>query len=176
MIFVHGKEQKVIDNINYLLKKNNLENDVKDLLIVNDVNKKNLLSHYIFCYCHLTNELIKVFYETPGVINFFGHRRSESNKMPTAIPLKNMQNFLTLSSSKQRTETRINPTSSPFNEKLIFCENDVVEIFDETFKNQRGKILKIEGDILTVKVEVNFLGRIVSTLLNIPKKKCTLVK
>jgi len=174
IIFVHGKEQKVIDNINRLLRKNNLENNVKDLLIITDITKKNLLPHYLFCLCHLTAELVKIFYETPGVVNFFNHRRSET-ELPVAFPLKNMQTLLALSTNKQKIEAKISPIL-PFNEKLIFCESDTVEIIDETFKNQQGKILKIEGDILTVKIEVNILGHKVSTSINIPKKNCVLVK
>ena len=63
-----GREEKTIEKIKSELEKKGWSGYFREFKVVSDSQKKNILRGYILCYCHLTSELARFFYQVPEVI------------------------------------------------------------------------------------------------------------
>src|SRR6185369_7151796 len=143
----------MIEKINSELIKRRLGNQVRDLKVFNDENKKNFLKGYIFCYCFLTPELVRFFYSVPRVVSFLNHQRG-STELPEFVSPELVESFsLEVKEKKKNPEVNYSP---------ILSVGDLVKVTEGTFSNYEGKITFLDERKKRVKIDIDFAGKLTS--------------
>ena len=156
-----GQEAKMIEKINSELIKRRLGNQVRDLKVFNDENKKNFLKGYIFCYCFLTPELVRFFYSVPRVVSFLNHQRG-SAELPEFVSPELVESFsLEVKEKKKNPEVNYSP---------ILSVGDLVKVTEGTFSNYEGKITFLDERKKRVKIDIDFAGKLTS--IDVPMEVC----
>jgi len=156
-----GQEAKMIEKINSELIKRRLGNQVRDLKVFNDENKKNFLKGYIFCYCFLTPELVRFFYSVPRVVSFLNHQRG-STELPEFVSPELVESFsLEVKEKKKNPEVNYSP---------ILSVGDLVKVTEGTFSNYEGKITFLDERKKRVKIDIDFAGKLTS--IDVPMEVC----
>lgn len=178
ILFVRGgREKKIIDNINNLLRNLKLEQSVNEIKILEGISdsgrSKNLLPGYIFVNCEMTTELLNALYSVQDVISFLNHSKSDLTIMPNHLSILEVNNFLFLGKKKE-VNRKINniEISKPasFFKKSIFNIGDLILIKEGFFKDHRGSIIKVDDRKNLITINIDFFGR--STPISVNFTEC----
>ena len=146
-----GREEKTIEKIKKDLEKKGWSGCFRDLKVVSDSQKKNILRGYILCYCHLTSESTRFFYQIPEVIGFLNHQRGD-NKLPDPVSETVVKNLLTKIKEKKETIKSVNYKEVDLN------IGDLVKITEGTFINREGRIAQLDKKKQKVKIVIESSG------------------
>jgi transcription termination/antitermination protein NusG len=156
-----GQETKLIEKINSELIKKRLKDQVRDLKVFNDENKKNFLKGYIFCYCFLTPELVRFFYGVPRVVSFLNHQRGNA-ELPEFVSPELVENFsLEVKEKKESPKVSYSPSLNV---------GDLVRVTEGTFINYEGKITFLDERKKRIKIDIDFAGKLTS--IDVPMEVC----
>jgi transcription termination/antitermination protein NusG len=156
-----GQEAKLIERIKSELIKKRLKDQVRDLKVFNDENKKNFLKGYIFCYCFLTPELVRFFYSVPRVVSFLNHQRG-SAELPEFVSPELIENFsLEVKEKKEKPEVNYSPSLNV---------DDLVRVTEGVFAGCEGKIISLDERQKRVKIDIDFAGKLTS--IDVPMEVC----
>jgi len=108
---------------------------LKELKVVSDSQKKNILKGYLLCRCYLTSELTHFFYQVPEIIGFLNHQRGDKEP-PGPVSETVVKNFLTKVKEKEI-------KSSNYKE-VDLNVRDLVEISEGEFAGQEGRIVQFD--------------------------------
>ncbi|WNE41541.1 MAG: Transcription termination/antitermination protein NusG [Mycoplasmataceae bacterium] len=180
ILFVRGgREKKIIDSINNLLRKLKLEQSVNEIKILEGISdsgrNKNLLPGYIFVNCEMTTELLNALYSVSDVISFLNHSKSDLTIMPNHLSILEANNFNFLFSEKKKegikkaNKVEISKPSSLL-KKSIFNIGDLILIKEGFFKDHRGSIIKVDDRKNLVTINIDFFGR--STPISVNFTEC----
>jgi len=158
-----GKEKIIIEKIILELKKKEIKDKVKKLIILG--NEKNFLGGYIACFCQMDQELLNIFYnmEKNMIYSFLNHKKNDIN-LPNFVSSKSIESIENLINFKENQKK---------NENLSFSSiriNDLVRINDGPFLNYEGKVISLNLIKEKVKLDIDFAGRITS--IDLPLKNC----
>jgi transcription termination/antitermination protein NusG len=152
LLIYGGKEKEIIANIENELQKTNFQKKVKKLLFIPKTSKKgNLLSGYIFCYCTLDEELVRLIYRTPRVRNFLNHIRNEK-KLPEPLSPKATSEFLYL--------LKEYPSQAKKSNDAKFQFGNLVKVVQGEYIGCQGRITEIDDKKKILTININFLGRL----------------
>lgn len=157
-----GKEEKVIKKIKSELEKKGWSSRLKELKVVSDSQKKNILKGYILCRCYLTSELTHFFYQVPKIIGFLNHQRGDA-KLPSPVSETVVKNFLTKVEEKG---IKLNNY-----EEIELIPRDLVEISEGEFAGQEGRVVQFDKKKQKVTILIESSGwEIKDVPVNICKK------
>jgi transcriptional antiterminator NusG len=145
-----GREEKIVEKIKSELEKKGWSDYIRELKVVSDSNKKNILKGYILSYCHLTPELTRFIYKIPEIIGFLNHQRSE-DKLPDPVSEEMVKSFLTKMKEKKETKTSNH-------EEVDLNIGDLVKITEGTFANREGRITHLDKKKQKVKIVIESSG------------------
>jgi transcriptional antiterminator NusG len=145
-----GREAKVIENIKSELKKRRWDDRVKELKVISDNNKKNILKGYILSNCSLTPELVIFFYKIPEITGFLNHQRGDKN-LPNFVSEEMIKNLLT-KTEKRKEENKVD------HEEIDLSIGDLVKITEGVFINREGRITHLDKKKQKVKIVIEASG------------------
>lgn len=144
-----GREAKIIEKIKSELKKRRWDDLVKELKVISDNNKKNILKGYIISNCSLTPELVTSFYKIPEIMAFLNHQRGDKN-LPFPVSQIMIDNLLSKTEEKKVKRNEIQGSNLNI--------GDLVKITDGIFANREGKITYLDKKKQKVKIIVESSG------------------
>ena len=144
-----GREAKVIENIELELKKRRWDDRVKELKIINDSNKKNILKGYVLANLSLTPELVIFFYKIPEITGFLNHQRGDKN-LPNFVSEGMIKNLLVKTVEEKKKVSEV--------DKLNFNVGDLVIITEGIFINREGRIANFDKKKQKAKIIIEISG------------------
>jgi len=183
ILFVRGgREKTIITNVYNLLKSRKLEDNVREIKILEGSGpsgkSRNLLSGYVFVNANLNPEVLATFYAVPDVISFLNHKKSDLNLTPSHLSILEVNNFLSLERKDKEKANKdvINKVKNseilPKKEKKqsFLKIGDLILIKEGFFKDNRGAIIKIDDRKELLTINIDFLGR--STPVSVGFSEC----
>ncbi|MDR1670840.1 MAG: KOW motif-containing protein [Spiroplasmataceae bacterium] len=146
-----GREEKVIEKINSELKKKGLGNYVKELKVISDSNKKNILKGYILVSCFLNPELTIFFYKVPEIMGFLNHQRGDKN-LPISVSQEAIENLLAKTKISEIRNSNLD------HKDIKLSVGDLVKITDGAFINREGRITSLDKKKQKVKIIIESSG------------------
>ncbi|WNE41041.1 MAG: Transcription termination/antitermination protein NusG [Mycoplasmataceae bacterium] len=146
-----GRESKVIEGIRSELKKKGWENHVKELKVISDSNKKNILKGYIIGHLSLTPELVIFFYKIPEIIGFLNHQRSDK-EFPGFVSQEFIRDLFV------KTEAKKIKKGSDEQEKGDLNVGDLVKITEGVFIDKEGRVAHLDKRKQKVKIVIESSG------------------
>ncbi|MCE8168031.1 MAG: KOW motif-containing protein [Candidatus Moeniiplasma glomeromycotorum] len=146
-----GREEKITAKIKLELEKKGWGDCVRDLKIISDNQKKNILKGYLFGYCHLTPELIRFFYQIPEITGFLDYQWGDS-ELPEPVSEEMVKNLLA------RVEERKEISAEFSQKKPDLNVGDLVKITAGVFADREGRITHLDPKKQKVKITVESSG------------------
>ncbi|MBN2895199.1 MAG: transcription termination/antitermination protein NusG [Campylobacterales bacterium] len=153
-IQTYGSERKVKEAILNLIKENNLQNLIEEVIVPTEdvievkegkkkISERSLYSGYVFIKIDLNTNLQHMIQSIPKVSGFVG----EANK-PTPLSQKDIKTIL------DRVQNRAAPKP-----KVYFDSGEMVRIIDGPFANFTGTVDEYDLEHGTLKLNVSIFGR-----------------
>lgn len=153
-IQTYGSERKVKEAILNLIKENNLQDVIEEVIVPTEdvievkegkkkISERSLYSGYVFIKIDLNTNLQHMIQSIPKVSGFVG----EANK-PTPLSQKDIKTIL------DRVQNRAAPKP-----KVYFDSGEMVRIIDGPFANFTGTVDEYDLEHGTLKLNVSIFGR-----------------